>query len=61
MTNAFTLSDLHRYEQELAESEEIEHPAAGPSRLTLMNIMNYSRALSVLKTKIAGNFEFLMN
>lgn len=33
----------------------------GPSQSTINNILNYSRALSVMKTQKTGNFSMLLN
>ena len=65
MEKTFTLFDLQHYLQEIAAMEKQgnshrEMPA-GPSKMTLRNLINYSRALDVLKTNAAGTFFQLAN
>ena len=70
MKDSFTLNDLILYSSIGSESEEEmqtiqvnkrgENPA-GPDRRVIQNIMNYSRALSVIKTNQAGPVKLLLN
>ena len=60
MRKPFTLSDLNFYDQELALLDE-KPEKAGPSKKALNNIMNYSRALAIIKTRWAGSYELLLN
>lgn len=62
MRKNFTLLDLNLYDQELAlMDEDPTHEDAGPSQLVLKNIMNYSRALAVVKSRLAGTYGILLN
>ena len=53
MEKTFTLSDLQHYLQEATAMEkQVQHNTemtAGPSKMVLRNLLNYSRALEVLK------------
>lgn len=71
MKDSFTLDDLILYSSSIgSESEEEmeknqaqtwdEHPV-GPDQRIVSNILSYSRALSVLKTKRAGCVKLLLN
>ena len=65
MEKTITLYDLHHYLQEI---NQIEKSAPGkrqgsnnPSILTLQNLLRYSSALNILKTRIAGTIYQLAN
>ena len=63
MEQNFTLKDADRYWNEV-ESLSKDLPASenmGPGKMALKNILNYSRALSILKTSIAGNVRVVLN
>jgi len=71
MKDSFTLNDFILYstnfgsesEDEMTEehSKICENDLDGPDKRVIDNILSYSRALSVLKTKRAGNFNLLLN
>lgn len=65
MEKTFTLSDLQHYLQEVAAMEKLEHSHkmmhSGPGKMVLRNLLNYSRALDVLKTHTAGTIFQLAN
>jgi hypothetical protein len=71
MKDSFTLDEFILFstqfgsngESEMVEerSKALERVPMGPDKRIIDNIMNYSRALSVLKTKGAGNISLLLN
>ena len=58
MEKTITLFDLKHYLQEINQIEkgaiEIKQRVQGPSNLTLQNLLRYSSALNILKTRTAG-------
>lgn len=65
MEKTFTLDDLRLYFQEIRRIEhevpEMKKSAVGPSKMTMKILLNYSKALEVLKSKSAGTFYQLAN
>lgn len=63
MDQNFTLKDADRYWKEVEKfsGELNSFDNKGPGKMTLMNILNYSRALSIFKTGIAGNIKVVLN
>lgn len=65
MEKTFTLNDLQHYFQEIKQVEketlEISHKKLGPGNLAVQNILRYSTALNVLKTRTAGTIYQLVN
>ena len=68
MKDSFTLNDLFLFsvtdgltnDMEDEKHKWDEYPE-GPDERIITNILNYSRALSVIKTKRAGVLNLLMN
>ncbi len=63
MKNRFTFDDLDGLsdnETELPQKHDGDL-TFGPSDRVIKNILNYSRSLMVLKTKLSGNFNFILN
>lgn len=69
MKDSFTLNDLIFFsntdglQNKMEDDEKYswdEYPE-GPDQKIITNILNYSRALSVIKTKRAGVLNLLMN
>ena len=65
MERTITLNDLRHYLQEINQVEKSgavkNVKADGPSELTLQNILRYSSALDILKTRTAGIIYQLAN
>ena len=65
MEKTITLYDLHHYLQEINKMEERaswkKPEVQGPSSLTLQNLLRYSSALNILKTRSAGTIYQLAN
>ncbi|MEZ5082984.1 MAG: hypothetical protein R2750_06000 [Bacteroidales bacterium] len=70
MKDSFTLSDLIHYSNSDDlnddEMEDYQHEnqatcQSGPDERIIDNILKYSLALNVIKTKMAGNINLLMN
>jgi hypothetical protein len=65
MEKTFTLNDLRHYLHEINRIEKgtrMKSPAMhGPSDLTLQNLLRYSSALNIMKTRSAGIIYHLVN
>ena len=71
MKDSFTLDEFILFSTGFASESELEmveakrqtgtEIPAGPDKRIISNILNYSRALSVMKTKQAGNVNLLLN
>jgi len=65
MEKTITLYDLQHYLQEINQIEKRapgkKQGDIGPSYLTLQNLIRYSSALNILKTKTAGTIYQLAN
>ena len=71
MKDSFTLDEFILYSTQFGSNSEnemveerrktIELDPVGPDKQIVSNILNYSRALSVIKTKRAGNVSLLLN
>jgi len=65
MEKTFTLNDLQYYFQEIKQVENGAHSKShqkqGPGNLVVQNILRYSSALNVLKSKKVGTFYQLAN
>jgi hypothetical protein len=71
MKDSFTINDLFFYSKNLGGQrtmerngdDEVECDALPrePEKRIITNILNYSRALTVMKTKKAGTINLLMN
>jgi hypothetical protein len=65
MEKTITLNDLQHYLQEINRIQQRttgKRPGVqGPSNLTLQNLLRYSSALNVLKTRTAGTIYQLAN
>lgn len=63
MDQNFTLKDADRYWKEVEKLSGDINPSdkTGPGKMALMNILNYSRALSIFKTGTAGNVRVVLN
>jgi hypothetical protein len=65
MEKTFTLCDLQHYLQEINQIEKRapgkRHGDIGPSILALQNLLRYSSALNILKTRTAGTIYQLTN
>ncbi len=66
MMKSFTFDDLfnHTFDELKAEGlidAELDTKAPQPKSSVISMIVNYSRALSVQKTKTIGNISFLLN
>lgn len=64
MEKTFTLCDLQHYLQEINQIEESlpgNKKGDGPGNLALQNLIRYSSALNLLKTKTAGTIYQLAN
>ena len=65
MEKTFTLCDLQHYLQEINQIENRssgqKHGIKGPSNLTTQNLIRYSSALNILKTKMTGTIYQLAN
>jgi len=65
MEKTITLYDLQHYLQEINQIEkgatEIKRRVQGPSNLTLQNLLRYSSALNIMKTRTAGIIYQLAN
>ena len=65
MEKTITLNDLRNYLQEINRIEKraiVKKPGAyGPSNIALQNILRYSSALNILKTRAAGTIYQLAN
>ncbi len=64
MEKTLTLHDLQHYFQEINQIE-VEMAARqmlhGPGKMTLQNLLRYSQALNILKTRTAGTICRLSN
>jgi hypothetical protein len=65
MEKTITLKDLRHYLQEINQieqrSRENGQENKGPSSLTIQNLIRYSIALNILKTRTAGTIYQLAN
>ena len=65
MEKTFTLNDLQHYFQEIRRVEnmtpEKKQDIQGPGNLTIQNILKYSSAMKIMKTKTAGTIYQLVN
>ena len=65
MERTITLYDLQHYLQEINQIEKRalgnKLRVKGPSNITLQNLLRYSSALNILKTRAAGTFYQLAN
>lgn len=63
MDQNFTLKDADRYwnEVEALSKDLTTSDDRGPGKMALKNILNYSRALSILKTRMVGNVSVVLN
>ena len=65
MEKTFTFYDLQHYLQEISQIEKRSQRGGqgikGPSHLTLQNLIRYSSALNILKTRTAGTVYQLAN
>lgn len=65
MEKTFTLIDLQHYLKEINFLEKKNsfdmQGKSGPSHSTIRNLLNYSSALNVMKTKSIGNIYQLTN
>lgn len=65
MERTLTLYDLKQYLQEINQIEKnapgTKQRTDGPCSLTLQNLLRYSSALNILKTRTAGTIYLLAN
>ena len=65
MEKTITLYDLHHYLQEINQIEKSapgkRQGDIGPGNLILQNLLRYSSALNILKTRTAGTIYQLAN
>ena len=65
MEKTLTLFDLKHYLQEINQIEKIapgtKQRINGPSNFTIQNLLRYSSALNLMKTRIAGTIYQLAN
>jgi len=65
MEKTLTLNDLRHYLQEINKIEKgatgNKPGVHGPSNLTLQNLLRYSSALNIMKTRTAGTIFQLAN
>jgi hypothetical protein len=60
MKKHFTLDQNDETPDKETEHQR-KYEAAGPSQKALNNIMSYSRSLMVIKTKLSGNVNLILN
>ncbi len=61
MKNHFTLPEQPGQQDKETELTSNSPKVKGPSDIVMKNIMNYSRSLVVLKSKLSGNIRLILN